>query len=281
MDSLVACLLTLNEAHQIADAISSLQRVATQILVVDSGSEDETREIAKRLGASVLLHQFDDWSTQRNWAIDEARRRFSPEWILFLDADERLSDALVQEIRSLGSRRDREDVYLIPLRVAFAGRVLRFGSTAHLRLPRLFRPEAARYDQRGVNEQLNIQPGHRVGALSGHIVHLDIDDWTRYIAKHNVYSTLEAAARVRGEQAPPTLRQAIIYPHLRGRWLRVTILNRLPARPAFRFLYEYIIRGSFLDGYAGFAKCLFVAWLELSIDMKANELQKRRTQADS
>lgn len=270
---LVAYILTRDEEAHVVEAIRSLKAVTDHVVVIDSGSADATRELAKGAGATVWDRPFDNFSSQRNWAIDEILGRYEPTWILSLDADERLSPTLADEIRRVHAD-SPVDVYLLKLRVRFTGRALRFGGFARSRLPRLYRPSAGRYEQRSVNEHFSPRPGSRQGVLEGWLLHEDVVSWERHIAKHNRYSSLEALARF--EQAKSgagvSLTEAVRRPYLRRRFLREHLWNNLPAKPLLRFIQIYVVSGGFLDGPAGYRAALFQAWQEMCTDLKYREL---------
>lgn len=271
---IVGCVLTLNEAANIADVVVSLRAVAQHVVVIDSESHDATARIASDLGATVWSRPFDTYSAQRNWALEQLSMNFGDVWCLVLDADERLTPALTNEITELwrAGRAAGVDGFLVPLEVEFCGRVLRHGGFQNTKLLRLFRVAAAQYEARDVNEHVHLGEQARMGVLRSPIVHLDVRSWEDYITKHNRYSTLEARARVRsgGTSVPTT--QAIRGKHLRRRWLRERVFQRLPARPAIRFFQIYVVMLGFLDGAAGFRRALFEAWQELCIDLKAERL---------
>jgi glycosyltransferase involved in cell wall biosynthesis len=273
---LAGYIITLNEAERIEHSLRSLQRVCEAVLVVDSGSTDATVEIAQSLGCEVLSHPFAGFSSQRNVAIDELVRRHSPDYVISIDADEWLDDELEADITErILTAEPCYDVYLLHLRSYFDGRLLHWGGYSRTQLPRIFRPNLARYESREVNEHLAVPRGARIGKLKGFLVNADVISWSRYIAKHNDYSTLEADARVkllRGAVGATTLGGAIRYSYLRRRWLREHIWNRLPGRPAVRFLQIYVLCGGFLDGNAGFRRAVFDAWFEMCIDLKTQEL---------
>lgn len=276
MTRLAGYVITLNEAERIARAVRSLQSVCEAVLVVDSGSTDATIEIARSLGCEILSHPFAGFSRQRNVAIDELVRRHAPDYVISIDADEWLDEELVADIRErILTGEPQYDVYLLHLRSYFDGRLLRWGGYSRTKLPRIFRPGLARYEAREVNEHLAVERAARIGTLEGYLINADVISWSRHIAKHNQYSTFEAEARVnllRRAAAATTLASAIRYPYLRRRWLRERIWNRLPGRPAIRFLQIYVLSGGLLDGRAGFRRAVFDSWVEMCIDLKTEEL---------
>ncbi len=275
---LAAYVLTRNEAPRIRRAITSLLEVTSNIVVVDSESTDETRSIAEGLGADVVVHPFEGFSAQRNWALDYVENHYHPDYVLSLDADEWLSDDLAASIRARvldGTLGDR-DVYLFHRQIRFDGRVLKWGGFANTWLPRLYRVDVGRYEDRTVNEHLRLSTDATIGRLEGYLVNDDVDSWEDHIDKHNRYSTLEAQARValRADRAAKTtVGEAVRRPYLRRRWLRQHVWDRLPARPALRFIQIYLIAGGFMDGRPGFRRALFESWQEMCTDLKAEKLE--------
>jgi glycosyltransferase involved in cell wall biosynthesis len=272
---LVGCILTRDEERRVERAVRSLQRVSDHVVVIDSESVDRTRQLAEAAGATVLTRRFDDYSTQRNWALREIEARFGDVFVLSIDADEWLSDELVHEIIDRGDDLvARADFVRMRRRHRFDGRVLRHGGFQQTWLVRLMRASVAQYEDRSVNEHVMVPDAAAVGVLHGWLEHDDVDSWERHVAKHNRYSTLEAAARVAGRETDLDLRRALRQPSLRRRWLREQVWDRLPARPAVRFLQIYVVSRGFLDGRPGFRRALFEAWQEMITDLKAEELRR-------
>lgn len=273
---LAAYVLTLDEERHIAAAVRSLREVTDLVAVIDSFSTDATEAEASRAGATVWKRRFDSFPQQRNYALDRVVGEWDPEWVLTIDADERVSEALAAEIsQKLLELPDEPsaDAFTIPLKLRFSGRLLRFGGFSRSRLLRLFRPDAGRYEQRSVNEHFALAPGARLGSFEAPIVHEDVVCWERHIAKHNRYSTLEAeerAARRNGKGV--SLLTAVREPHLRRRFLREALFNRLPAKPVLRFAQIYVLAGGFLDRGPGFRIALFQAWHEMCIEEKFKEM---------
>ncbi len=277
---LAAYIITKNEERNIARCINSLLKITSSILVLDSDSSDKTTEIASKLGAHCVVHTFDNFSAQRNRAIVMTKEQFNPEYIITLDADEWLSKELIDDISSrlqdntLGSY----DLFLLHLQITFCRKSLKWGGFQHTWLPRLFRSELGEYETRKINEHLSITPNASLCRLKGYLINDDAVSWEAYIAKHNGYSTLEAKARIDLNSNPSekvTLSEALHLPYLRRRWLRQHIWDKLPARPAIRFVQIYFFSFGLLDGKAGFRRALFEAWQEMCTDMKSEELLQR------
>ena len=278
---IVGLILTLNEELRIERSIRSLQSVADTVVIVDSESTDATREIARRLGSDVVVHPFRGFSQQRTWAIEYVVATHSPDLVLTIDADEWLTDELLSDIEGRTSSGTLDaDVYLMNRKVIFDGRWLRWGGFARTWLPRMFRPGSATYEDRGVNEHLNIAENATISRLKGHLVNDDVISWEDHIAKHNRYSTLEAHARLRverGQDRRTTFSDAVRLPYMRRRWLRQHVWDRLPARPAIRFVQLYILGGGCFDGTPGFRRALFEAWQEMCTDLKAEALSRSKS----
>jgi glycosyltransferase involved in cell wall biosynthesis len=276
--TLVGYVLTFNEADKVGRAITSLQQVTRDVVVVDSESTDATCRIAGELDADVVVHPFEGFSAQRNWALDYISRRYDPEYVLALDADELLSPELIADLRArMSDGHLLDDAYLVRRRVQFDGKALRWGGFANTWLPRLFKITVGRYEDRPVNEHLSLGPSATIGRLRGDLINADVTSWYEHIDKHNRYSTLEARARVEvrtGLATKTKMIEALRRPYLRRRWIRQNIWDRLPARPALRFIQVYVAAGGLLDGRPGFRRALFEAWQEMCTDLKAEELER-------
>lgn len=272
--SIAAIVLTRNEAHNVKGVVDSLRRVTPHVVIIDSDSDDDTRGIAEANGCIAWQHSFEGYPAQRNWALDKVRQRLDPDWILIIDADERLSDELVEELAKV-SNEDSFDAYRIPIRLQFCGKVLRFGGFSRTRLLRVFRADVGSYEARDVNEHLTLRCDARVGEMSGPIMHNDVVSWERHIDKHNMYSTLEAEVRYRRRlngTRPMGVKEALKKRHLRRRWLREAIWDKARVRPVLRFAQTYLLSGGLFDGRAGFRMALLQAWQEMCIDVKYEEL---------
>lgn len=272
---LVTYILTLNEEGSVVNAIQSALSFSSRIVVIDGGSTDDTVRVARDLGADIFERPFDDFSSQRNWALAQVRARYAPEWIFQLDADEQVSERLASEIRAVTNETHRSDVYLVPLRIHFCGKVLLHGGFARTKLPRLFRSTAGEYESRGINEHFAPNLAARMGRLRGFLLHADVTSWERHIAKHNNYSTREALARIELEsrRAPPTRTvDALRHRNVRRRWLRERLWNPLPFKPALRFIQIYVIQLGVLDGRPGLNIATFAAWQEMCIEEKVRAL---------
>jgi glycosyltransferase involved in cell wall biosynthesis len=251
-----------NEERNLPRCLESL-RGAGEVYVIDSGSTDETAEIAHSFDAKVVqFHYAGGWPKKRQWAMNTLPLAY--DWILLLDADEVLTPELAEEIR-LAIRDPICDGYYIALRMHFLGRVLRHSDASFYKLS-LFRRRQGRFECRlkqqdasmcdmEVHEHVVVKG--RTTKLKNPLVHRNLDSLSRYIRKHDGYSNWEAHVWSRGESSwydlPPSL---VGTQAQRRRWLKEKFL-RLPGSPLVLFLYKYFLCMGFLDGVPGLIYCGF------------------------
>ena len=270
---------TLDEELNLPECLDSVAW-ADEVFVVDSYSHDRTLEIAHGRGARVVQHPFESYSRQKNWALDTLP--FRNEWVLIVDADERVTPELRCEIASILPTAGCAGYYL-NRRVVFLGRWIRHAGWYPNWNLRLFRHRLGRYDGREVHEHVVIDGP--VGYLRNDLLHLDRRGLEAFVARHNRYSTLEAAARFKAERdAPDRARLPVgllASPVQRKRFVRERIWPRVPAKPLALFVYMYVLRRGFLDGRAGLALCVFHAFQEFMVGLKLAELRRLSSRQSS
>ncbi len=218
-----AIILTRDNQDVISGVIAGV-RFADEILVIDDGSTDKTRELAKKAGASVYRHPVhDDFAAQRNYALTKAK---GP-WVLFVDADETVSDALAGEIRKAVSRMDVSGFY-VRRQDTMWGRVLKYGETDNVRLLRLGKIGAGVW-RRPVHEVWDIRGV--VATLEHPLLHTPHPDVAQFLADVNRYSTINAN-------------------YLADHGTRVHVWQIL-AYPIAKFFQNYFARQGFRDGMPG------------------------------
>jgi glycosyltransferase involved in cell wall biosynthesis len=227
MPKISVIVITKNEEHNLPDCLLSLQDLADEIVVVDSGSSDKTVAIAEGFGAKVHVSQsWPGFGLQKNVAIDLSQG----EWILSLDADERLTPELISEIRSVLKDPCEKQYFEIPRTSWYCGRYIRHSGWSPDYVARLFLKGKARFSEDLVHERL-ICNGPK-GKLKKPMLHFSFLNYSQVIQKMDRYSTAAAIqAFSRGKRA--TLRSAIGH----GLWA---------------FLRTYLFRAGFLDGVQGF-----------------------------
>jgi glycosyltransferase involved in cell wall biosynthesis len=274
-----------NEQANLAECLRRL-RWAGQIAVIDSQSSDATVPIAQAFGAEVYQFHYSKagWPKKKNWALEHVPWRY--EWVLIMDADEHMTPELAQEIVGVVQGNDApeaagRDGYFINRRFMFMGRwIKRCGYYPSWNL-RLFKHAVGRYERIGnlgdtgsgdneIHEHVLLRAGE-AGYLRHEFLHYAYPDLATWVEKHNRYSTWEAHAMAAGDAGGvrPSLWGG---PIARRRWLKART-RWLPGRPLLRFLYSYVLRGGFLDGYPGYCMCRLLAWYDFLSLAKYHEMR--------
>lgn len=230
---LTVLVTTHNESAVLAGCLDSASWAA-ELLVVDSGSQDGTLDLARSRGARILEHPYESPARQKNWAIPQCAH----EWVLILDADEEASPALAGEIQQVLREGPTADGYWIPRENFFLGRVMRGGGWGTDKVIRLIRRDRARYDDRLVHEEIDL-PGP-LPVLRHSLRHHTFRSFPQYLPKAirwAEWGALEA--------------------HRRGR--RASIWT-VVSRPLARFFRAYIFKGGFRDGPRGLVLAVLTAF---------------------
>ncbi len=264
-------ILTRNEQLDLPGCLASVAW-SDDVHVFDSFSTDATPEIAKAAGAHLHQRVFDDYATHRNAALQVA---FAHPWVLLIDADERPTPGLCSEIQAVVAQAPAEiGGFRLRRRDFLFNTWLKHAQISPFYI-RLVRPERARYT-RPINEV--IQVDGPIGELHEPLDHFPFSKGiAHWIAKHNVYSTMEAELIVRGQGLlQPSWRTALRDPDFHTRRLhQKALFYRLPARPVLKWLYMVVIRRSFLDGPAGLTYATLQAIYEYFIVLKVKELERK------
>jgi glycosyltransferase involved in cell wall biosynthesis len=263
-------ILTKNEELDLPGCLASVAW-SDDVHVFDSFSTDTTASIARTAGAHLHQRVFDDYATHRNAALQIA---FAHPWVLILDADERPTPSLCAEMQAAVERASPQlSGFRLRRRDFLFGTWLKHAQISPFYI-RLVRPERARYT-RPVNEVIEVEG--LIGKLKEPLDHFPFSKGiAHWIAKHNVYSTMEAEVIARGQGLlQPSLRTALRDPDFHTRRLhQKALFYRLPARPLLKWLYMVVLRRSFLDGWAGMTYATLQAIYEYFIVLKTNELKK-------
>ena len=248
-----ATIITFNEAENIRAACESIS-FADEILVVDSESTDQTRDIAAACGARVVSRAWPGFAEQKQFAADESQH----DWIFSLDADERVSEELKRSIEVLRSLPDEKlaDGYSIARRSFYQGRWIRGGGWYPDRQLRLYRKSRGRWQGPHIHESVKMDDGAKVEVLSGDILHYSVTS----AAHHH---------RMIGERYAPLAAQQMFN---KGR--RASLLSIGTAAPA-AFLRSYVLKGGFRDGLAGLSIASFAAHHAFLKHLMLWELQGR------
>lgn len=263
--------MTRNEAVNLPACLDALGRFA-EVFVVDSHSTDGTPAMARERGARVVPYRWDGrYPKKKQWCLD--RLPFAFDWVFFVDADERPTPPLVEEIARLIAGGPRRAGYFVPGRPVFLGRRLRFGEgTCKLALldrRRARFPVLDDLDVPGMGEvEGHYQPvvDGAVGRLRQPLLHADGRPLTAWFERHNGYSDWEAVLRSDGRH-----RRTIDGEEPLRRCLK-RLFDRLPLRPLAVFLYGYVLRLGFLDGLDGLHHAVARAFYYWQIEVKMRAL---------
>lgn len=250
MQRLSVAIITLNAAKQLPACLKSVG-FAHEIVIVDSGSTDETLDIGRRAGAKIIHQDWLGFGPQKQRAVEAT----SHDWVLCVDADERVSDVLRESIlRELESPHFFS--YAMPRRNHFMGRWLAHGEGYPDLNVRLFHKKYAQWSRDQVHEHLI--PRTAVGRLKGDLLHESEQGLAEYVSKQNTYTTLQAARLFESGK-------------------RVG-LARMLFSPAFRFVKFYFLRLGFLDSVPGLVHILIGCFNSFIKYAKVRELETRQAE---
>ena len=230
---LTALIPTYNEIEHIEAVIQSVS-FAQEILVVDSFSKDGTAEKARELGATVIQRAYDNSASQKNWAIPQAQF----EWIILVDADERVPPALQNEIVQLLQGNHPCKSYWIYRSNIFMGKRIRFSGWQGDKVVRFFHRDFCKYEEKHVHAEV-ITNG-KVGVLNHKLDHLTYKGLRHWLDKSDWYTTWGA--------------------YDRSNRIKKVGFFQLVFKPFFTFFRDYILRFGFLDGKVGFILCAQASW---------------------
>lgn len=263
--------LTFNEAVNLRRCLESA-RFSDDVLVLDSGSTDETCAIALAHGARVLTHAFDSFGRQRNYAMEHGDLRH--EWVLHLDADELVPPELRDALLAISNAETSAfPAYRIPSKLMLMGRWLRHSGMYPAYQVRYGRREALRFIDHG-HGQREALPPELIGTIDAAFEHYNfskgLDDW---YARHRRYALEEARQAMAEEGETLALGQLFASDATLRRRALKRFSHRLPYRPLLRFGYSYLLRRGFLDGRAGYRYARMLATYQGYIDAEMGRLR--------
>lgn len=281
MADITAIILTKNEEVNIEKCIRSVKPIVKRIVVVDSGSTDNTVDVAKSLGAEVMVNELKPflYAKQFLYAMENAGIR--TKWVFRIDADEELTEESAREIDSLCNENEDTDVNGIVVRfeVNFMGRAIRHGGVYPLRKLLVFKYGKGSIEDRCMDEHCYLYEGRSVEATNDSLHH-DDKGLSAWIDKHNNYSTREMQdyfASLKSDTATGLSDANNLDAKAKfKRFLRWKIYYKLPAgfRAWAYYFYRYYVRLGFLDGREGKIFCFMQAyWYRFLVDAKIYEAQ--------
>lgn len=232
MPRLSAIIIAKNEAHNIEECLDSVAFCDERIVVIDMASTDETAQRAEMKGARVTRHDFQGFGAQKSFALAQAQG----DWVLSIDADERVSAALAAEVRAAMAN-DAVDGFEMPRRSRFCGRIMRHSGWFPDYVLRLFRRARARFSQDIVHERVICDGA--VARLREPLDHFPVQRIEDALSRMDRYSTANAAMMVASGQ-------------------RVSFISGI-THGLFAFLKAYVLRAGFLDGREGFLLAVAIA----------------------
>ena len=250
-----ATIITKNEEDHIADCLKSARLVADEIIVLDSGSTDRTVEIAKQYADILEVTDWPGFGIQKQRALEKA----TGDWVLSLDADERITPELAREINHRLADPDA-DAYKLPWAVTIYGARLDFGRSGRAPL-RLFRREGVRFSDALVHERILIPEGRKIRTLRGRLTHYTHRDFGHSLEKSAKYAWLGSLEKHRKGKKTHTM----IYPTLRG---------------LMTFVQVYFVRFGFLDGAVGYLTAVTYAQVTFNKYVGLWTLDRRPSEPD-
>jgi len=256
MANISAVVLSKNEENNIVDCLESIEWV-DEVIVVDDNSEDRTAELAKKKGATIYKRSLDgDFASQRNFALRQAQGN----WVLFVDADERVSEALASEIKNQipASPTDRSkiknnyDGYFIKRKDFMWGKELKHGETGNIKLLRLAKKNSGKWEGK-VHEEWKVKGN--IGQLKNPLFHYPHQSITEFLGEINFYTNIRAK-------------------ELYGKGVRVNLVSII-AYPKAKFFLNYFLRRGFFDGIPGFLVAIFMSFHSFLVRGKLWQLQQK------
>ncbi|MBK7884964.1 MAG: glycosyltransferase family 2 protein [Chitinophagaceae bacterium] len=242
-------IITKNEAHIIGKTLLSLQGIANEIIIVDSGSTDATLSVCRQFNTTIIETTWDGFGNNKNKGIEAAKH----DWILSLDADESINEALKAAIIHLPLNNSNE-IYSLKRKNVFCGKIIRFGNWGSDQQIRIFNRKAAKWDDAYVHESLTFFEPVKKLKLPGSLIHYTVHSLEEYIGKTINYAKLNAKKY-----------------HLQKKKANYF---KLIFSPAFTFFVHYILRLGFLDGWEGYFIAKTNAWYTFLKYMYLRDLNK-------
>ena len=245
-----------DEVQHIRACIESARFIADEILIADSGSIDGTLDIVRGIGGCrIIEREYVNSADFKNWAIPQARH----EWVLVIDADERVSPALATEIRRILDEGPQHDGYWVSRNNHLMGHRVRYTDWARDRLIRFFRREVGRYEGPSDHGDIRVTTG-LYGSLQNPLDHYTLWSWSHYLTKFDRYTRVQAEQWYAAGRKPST---------------RKMLLN-----PLMRFLRDYVQHRGFLDGAVGVQIAWMSAFYSFMKQARLWELHYGRKQSD-
>lgn len=268
---ITAIILTKNEENNISDCISSICNIVKRIVVIDSFSIDKTVEIAKKMGAEIYQHEFENYAKQYLYGVEIAK--IDTIWTLRIDADERLTEESAMELEELCNVNNNTNVAGIVLRFKknFLGKNLYHGGIYPWKKMNCYKTKVGHIEDRMMDEHIVLDYGDVI-TMKNDSLHFDFKSLEFFINKHNWYSTRECIDYFNHKNQISVNDKVDI-----KTWIKMNLYYKLPLglRAHLYYIYRYYIRLGFLDGKEGKIYTFLQAyWYRFLVDAKIYERVK-------
>jgi glycosyltransferase involved in cell wall biosynthesis len=250
-----ATLITYNEEEKIEGAIKSILGVVDEIIIVDSFSQDNTLKIARKYPIKIYQREWTDYADQRNYALEKATHS----WILNIDADERISSELREEIIKLKGTEPDCDGFSIPRLTYYLGKWIYHSGWYPDRKIRLFKKDKAKWEGKFIHEELIFEG--KVKKLTHPVLHFTYRNLEDHLNQINKYSSLGA--------------RKLYAQRKKAKWYHFLFL------PLFRFIKSYFFQLGFLDGFPGFVISILNGYYIFARYVKLKEIWKKGEKIES
>lgn len=264
-------IMTRNEERNLPSCLESLHGLSADVFVIDSGSTDQTVEIARRFRCKVFEHPFANYATQFNWALDNITT--DAPWIFRLDADERLTPELKEELSKKLPHLDHDATGVqVKRRFYFMGRWIRHGGMYPIWHIRIFRRGRGRCEDRWMDEHIQLTSGEAV-RFENDFIDENRKDLTFWTDKHNWYASREVLDLATTEHSHRALQAQA----KRKRWVKESLYGKMPrfTRGLAYWATRYFLLLGFLDGREGLIfHFLHAMWYRFLVDAKMYERER-------
>lgn len=275
---ITAIILTKNEEINIEDCIKSIITTVKRVVVIDSYSNDDTINKAKKMGAEVYQHLFENYAKQYMYGVEIAK--IETTWTLRIDADERLTPESAYELEQLCNNNMETDVAGIVLRFRknFLGKDLYHGGVYPWKKMNCYKTEYGEIENRNMDEHIVLKKG-KVLEMKKDCLHFDFKDLEYFINKHNWYSSRETVDFFENQEKSKGRKELDA-----KSWFKMNVYYKLPIgfRSHLYYIYRYYIKMGFLDGREGKIYAFLQAyWYRYLVDAKIYECKKMGTRYTS
>lgn len=281
MGKLVALVLTYNEELHIERCLKNLFKFADRIVVVDSFSTDSTIDILKSHNIEYYQREWKNYSDQYTYGTSLINEN---DYVFRIDADEYCDKKLVKSILNIKQNLHAFDGYYLNRYMTFIRKKIKYGGVFPVKVLRVYKNGLGSIETRWMDEHISLKENTSSKILQGHLIDDSLKNLSWWIDKHNSYASREAVDIIlqnAGENIGTIANNKLNNQASIKRFLKEKIYNKFPkiAGPIIYFLYRYILRLGFLDGYKGFLFHFYQGfWYRLLVNTKLEEVKEYKKQ---